>query len=213
MKKLFVLALAAAMLAVGGTADAAQMWDDMSWWGNTGATPEPVQDPTRSGYWWWPTVPASNAGDQELWGNRGIVYSMWEKPEPPAPPPPPPPAPPEAPEWTKPVLSNVLFEFDSSALSAEGRAEIDKLVAHMNEWPNETVTIVGHTCNIGTAAYNMGLGQRRADSVRSYMLEQGIDAGRITTVSRGLTEPAVPNDTPQNRRLNRRVEFQVQLDQ
>ncbi|MFP4499965.1 MAG: OmpA family protein [Candidatus Hydrogenedentota bacterium] len=213
MKKLIVLALAVAMLTVGGTAQAAQMWDDMSWWGNTDATPEPVQDPTRAGYWWWPTTAASNADDQELWGNRGIVYHMWEPPAPAPAPEPPAPAPAPEPTWTKPVLNNVLFEFDSSELSAKGKAEIDKLADHMKKWPKTTVKVVGHTCNIGTDAYNMGLGERRADSVASYLKQQGIKDGRISTVSKGESDPAVPNTSPQNRAQNRRVVFHVNMPQ
>jgi outer membrane protein OmpA-like peptidoglycan-associated protein len=213
MKKLIVLALAAAMLTMGGTAEAAKMWDDMSWWGNTGATPDPVQDPNRSGYWWWPTTAASNANDQELWGNRGIVYHIWSPPAPAPAPAPPAPAPAPETVWTKPVLNNVLFEFDSSELSAQGKAEIDKLVAHMNEWPKESVVVVGHTCNIGTDAYNMGLGERRANSVANYMKQQGIDPARISTVSKGESDPAVANNTPQNRALNRRVVFNVNMPQ
>lgn len=213
MKKLIVLALAAAIMAGGGTADAAKMWDDMSWWGNTGATPEPVQDPNRSGYWWWPTVPASNAADGELWGNRGIVYAQWQKPvdEPVAVAPPPV----EEPQvtYTQPVLADILFDFDSAVLKPQGQEVVQQVAGHMNEWPTTTVTIVGHTCNIGTDAYNMGLGQRRADSVQSYLLQQGIGAARVSTLSKGESEPAVPNTTPDNRRLNRRVEFQFLLQQ
>ena len=211
MKKLIVLALATAIVAGAGPAFAAEMWDDMSWWGNTGATPEPVQDPARSGYWWWPTTPASNANDGELWGNRGIVYHHWTKPEPPVVETPTPVEQPPAVIHEIPVLNNVLFEFDSSVLSATGKAEIDKLVGYMKEWPQDTVAIVGHTCNIGTDAYNMGLGQRRADSVKAYLLGQGVDAARVSTVSKGESEPAVPNDSPANRRLNRRAVFQVNI--
>jgi outer membrane protein OmpA-like peptidoglycan-associated protein len=211
MKKLIVLALATAIVVGAGPAFAAEMWDDMSWWGNTGATPEPVQDPARSGYWWWPTVPASNADDSELWGNRGIVYHHWTKPEPAVVEPPVAPQEPVAVIRETPVLNNVLFEFDSSVLSAEGQAEVNKLVSYMNEFPQDSVVLVGHTCNIGTDAYNMGLGQRRADSVKTYMVQQGIADARITTVSRGESEPAVPNDGPANRRLNRRAVFQVNI--
>lgn len=213
MKRIIALVLIAALCGFGGKADAAKMWDDMSWWGNTGATPEPQADSKgRSGYWWWPTEPASNANDGELWGNRGIVYHAWEKPMmeetvvPPLPP-----------EVQKPpvrqviVLNNVLFDFDKSTLKPEGKAEIDRLVAEMNQFGGDSVVVIGHTDSIGTDAYNMALGQRRADSVATYMKAAGIDAGRIMTKSMGESSPAVANDTRENRALNRRAEFEITM--
>ncbi|HDP35658.1 MAG TPA: OmpA family protein, partial [Candidatus Hydrogenedentes bacterium] len=106
-------------------------------------------------------------------------------------------------------LNNVLFDFDKAVLKPEGKAEVDKLIAEMKKHAKDTVVIEGHTCNVGPADYNMGLGQRRADAVKKYMVENGIDSGRIETVSYGLTLPAVSNDTPANRKLNRRAEFKI----
>ena len=211
MKKLIALAVVFAMLGVCGSAQAAKVWDDMSWWGNTGATPDPVADSKgRSGYWWWPKEPASNAGDTELWGNRGIVYHAWVKPEPPAAPVEPPAQPVEA-KRTVIQMNNVLFDFDSAVLKPEGKVEVDRLVAEMKQYPADTVTIVGHTCNVGTEAYNMGLGQRRSDSVKAYMVAAGIAAERITAVSKGESEPAVPNmgKASENNKKNRRAEFAI----
>ena len=72
-------------------ADGRTLFYNERWYEYTGLKPgakaDPVKDDTRSGYWWWPTEPASNADDKELWGNRGVVYSqLAAKPEPPAPP-------------------------------------------------------------------------------------------------------------------------------
>ncbi|MBI1319163.1 MAG: OmpA family protein [Candidatus Hydrogenedens sp.] len=213
MKKLMAVALVAALALACAPAHAAKMWDDMSWWGNTGATPAPVADSQgRSGYWWWPTDPASNVDDTELWGNRGIVYhSPWEQPAPPEPVAEPAPTP--APDTTRtvPVLNNILFDFDKSTLKPEGKAIADEAIAVMKEFGGDTVLIEGHTCNIGTDEYNMGLGQRRADSVASYLTSMGIDAGRVSTKSFGESTPAVPNDTTANRALNRRAVFQFTL--
>lgn len=215
MKRLIALALIAALCGLGGSAEAAKQWDDMSWWGNTGATPEPTADTKgRSGYWWWPKEPASNANDGELWGNRGIVYhSPWEKPTPKVEttPPAPQPDPQPAPTRTAIVLNNVLFDFDKSNLKPEGKAELDKLIAEMQKFPGDTVVVIGHTDSIGTDAYNMALGQRRADAVAAYLTANGIDASRIATKSMGESQPAVPNDTRANRALNRRAEFEITL--
>lgn len=219
MKKTLLWTLVAAMVVASGAATAGDIadgvgypWDDLSWWAESGATPEPVKDATRSGYWWWPTEPASNAGDAELWGNRGVVYAQWD----PAPPPPPePPAPPEKPERIKevrsvPVLNNVLFDFDKSVIKAEGKEILDgKVIPYLNQYSSDTVVVEGHTCSVGAEDYNMALGQRRADAVAGYLKENGISGNRISSVSKGETQPAVPNDTPANRKLNRRAVFVI----
>jgi outer membrane protein OmpA-like peptidoglycan-associated protein len=221
MKKLVTVAIAAALLlgSVGVANAAARSWDDLSWWGNSGATPSPVKDAERSGYWWWPTEPASNAGDTELWGNRGVVYAMYSPATPPPPAPPvvtPPPAPPAPPTPTRstPVFNNVLFDFDRSTVKPEGRVEIGKVADQLKQNANDTITVEGHTDNVnrsGDPQYNVKLGQRRADAVKAVLVENGIDASRITTVSKGESEPAVPNDTAANRALNRRVVFKYSI--
>lgn len=212
MKKLLALALVAVLAGAGGTAQAAKVWDDMSWWGNT-ATPEPVKDSKgRSGYWWWPQDPNPGGSDTELWGNRGIVYNMWTPPAPPEPEPPKEPDPVVTKvERQKPVFNNVLFDFDKSVIKPEGAAIIDEVVAELKKFPGDTVRLEGNCCNIGTEEYNMGLGQRRADSVKNHMVQAGIDAGRIQAISNGESKPSVPNDTPANRALNRNVMFDFTL--
>ena len=211
MRKSLIGLLAIGVVLMYGAASAAiyqppKVWDDLSWWGNSGATPEPVKDPVRAAYWWWPTEPASNANDTELWGNRGKVMHTWEKPvETATPTPAPPPPVPSAKEHIAPVLNHILFDFDKAVLKPEGKAEVDNAVSHLKEWPNDTVLIEGHTCDIGEAAYNEGLGGRRANAVKTYMVEAGISADRISTKSFGETQPAVPNDSAANRKLNRRA--------
>lgn len=217
MKKVITLAAVALFIGACGQASAAKVWDDMSWWGNTGATPLPQADTNcgcgepRSGYWWWPTEPASNAGDAELWGNRGIVYHAWQQPQPEPEPVVVPPVVQEAPARTAITLNNVLFDFDKAVLKPEGKAEVDKLIAEMKNFPGDTVVIEGHTCDIGADSYNMGLGQRRADAVKSYMVQSGIDASRISTVSFGETQPAEPNTNEANRKMNRRAVFKITI--
>ena len=215
MKKMLVMAVALALISACGTANAAKVWDDFSWWAQSGATPDPVADSKgRSGYWWWPLEAKSNAGDSELWGNRGVVYHTWvakaEEVAKPADPPPAVVAP--APRQLAIVLNNVLFDFDKSTLKPEGKVEVDKLVAELKKFPKDTVLVEGHTDSTGTDQYNMGLGQRRADSVKKYMVEMGIEDARVTTKSFGEGTPAVPNDTTANRALNRRAVFNVTIN-
>src|SRR5690349_9736867 len=85
MRKAMVVMVAAAVALTAFSAGAqVRSWDNLDWWAQSGAKADPVKDDTRSGYWWWPTEPASNADDKELWGNRGVVYShMAAKPTPP----------------------------------------------------------------------------------------------------------------------------------
>ena len=215
MKKLLIGAVVfALLLGTAGMAQAAS-WDDLTWWGNSGATPKPMKSASGSGYWWWPTAPAES-GDADLWGNRGVVYGMYSPPSAPSPKavdPPKPPPPPPSPKVTRstPVFNNVLFDFDKSTLKAEGQAEISKVAGQMDKNSSDTLTIVGHTDNVnhsGDPNYNVNLGQRRADSVRDALIADGVAASRVSTASRGDSEPAVNNDTAANRALNRRVVFQ-----
>ena len=212
MRWTFIAALALAVVLTAGVATAqakVRSWDDLSWWAQSGSTPEPVKDVHRSGYWWWPTEPDSNMDDGELWGNRGVVYGDWSPrmEDPPPPPPPPPRIERPVPTRTVPVFNHVLFEFDKSELKPEGRVAVDGAIASMKEHADDRLVIEGHTCNVGAEDYNMGLGQRRADAVMAYMTANGIAASRISATSKGESEPAVSNDTPASRKLNRRAVF------
>ena len=214
MKQFLALTLIAALVAVCGPAQAAKVWDDMSWWGKTGATPEPQPESGkcpvqvgRCGFWWWPTEPASNANDGELWGNRGIVYQPCREEVAQAPTVETPKAEPPKVIHPVPVYNNVLFDFDKAVLKPEGKAVVDQVAADLKKWGKDTIVIEGHTCDIGSDAYNMGLGQRRADSVKRALLESGIAEARVTTKSLGETQPAVANDSAANRKLNRRAVF------
>jgi len=197
-------------------------------WGNTGATPEPVKDSSRSGYWWWPKDQPSDPEDKAIWGNRGIIYNQYEASPEPVPeeprviPPPPPPPPPQAPKQTQtlevsrtaPVFNETLFGFDAATLSEQGKSELANLASYMKEHSGDTLEVQGHTCNVnrsGDPQYNEKLGLRRANSVRDALVEMGVSSGRITAVSFGESKPAVPNDSDSNRSLNRRVVFVLSL--
>ncbi len=211
MSKALLCVLGVAILATAGSAyGQGKVWDDLSWWGLSGATPVPIKDPVRSGCWWWPTEPASNANDAELWGNRGVVYNITcpvAKAEEKPPVEGPPPVKEQEQVRQTPQFNNVLFDFDKAVLKPEGRAVADEVAGSMKAHPGDTLVLEGHTDNVGSDEYNMGLGQRRADAVKRYLVEQGVAAERIETKSLGESQPAVPNDSPGNRALNRRVVF------
>jgi OOP family OmpA-OmpF porin len=75
------------------------------------------------------------------------------------------------------------------------------------------VQIEGHTCNIGTAEYNLALGERRATSVKDYLVSRGINADRLQTISYGEERPKYDNSREETRRLNRRAALTVRLVQ
>lgn len=119
----------------------------------------------------------------------------------------PPPAPKPDPCKGRIVLRGIEFEFDKAKLTGASFAVLDVAISELQRCPNIPVRVEGHTDSIGTEAYNMGLGQRRADSVKSYFVGKGLRAGRITTKSFGESRPIASNDTEEGRQLNRRVEL------
>ena len=84
---------------------------------------------------------------------------------------------------------------------------LDEVVKVLKKNPGLRVEFGGHTDSVGTAAYNMKLSQRRANAVKAYLVNMGIDAQRLSTAGYGLTKPVASNDTVEGRSLNRRVEI------
>ena len=105
--------------------------------------------------------------------------------------------------------SGILFGFDQSDLKGEAKSNIQKLVASLNDNVDTDILVVGHTDNIGRSKYNSGLSERRAASVRSYAVAQGLSASRIRTEGRGADEPIMSNETEEGRAQNRRVEIVI----
>jgi outer membrane protein OmpA-like peptidoglycan-associated protein len=105
--------------------------------------------------------------------------------------------------------SGLLFDFDSSALRPEARANLELLAESVNKYDNTEVLIVGHTDNVGTDAYNFGLSRRRAESASGYMAGQGVRPSRLSTSGKGESDPIATNDTEAGRQKNRRVEIVI----
>jgi OOP family OmpA-OmpF porin len=104
--------------------------------------------------------------------------------------------------------AKILFDYEKTSLKDGGRAEAEKCIAKLKQNTKDTVIVEGHTCLEADADYIMTLGQRRAEAVKKYMVERGIEPARIKVESCGEAKPLVSNDTPPNRKLNRRVEVQ-----
>ena len=102
------------------------------------------------------------------------------------------------------VGDRIFFAYDQSDLSSEARTTLDKQAAWLKQYPNVNITIEGHTDERGTREYNIALGERRANSVKTYLMSQGVDGSRLNTISYGKERPAVaeanPNGWAQNRR-------------
>jgi len=103
----------------------------------------------------------------------------------------------------------ILFEFSKSDLGAVAKQNLNDLISILNKYPNTNIEIQGHTDSRGTDEYNMGLSQRRADAVASYLTANGIASSRVTTKAFGESAPAYPNDTDEHMAQNRRVEFLI----
>jgi outer membrane protein OmpA-like peptidoglycan-associated protein len=109
------------------------------------------------------------------------------------------------------VFEDVYFDFDRFSLTDAAQRILAQAVEALRADPTLRVRIEGHTCNIGTAEYNLALGDRRARSVQQYLASNGIGADRLTTVSFGEEQPKYDNSREETRRLNRRAAMTVQL--
>ncbi|MBP1686269.1 MAG: TonB-dependent receptor [Deltaproteobacteria bacterium] len=149
-------------------------------------------------------------GDPRTFG-VGLAYHFTagqEAPAPPAPvaqaaPPPPPPA------KKKIVLRSVHFDFDKATLKAEAKPILDEAVQVLKQEGSVDIVVEGHTDSVGTDQYNLGLSRRRAETVRTYLVEHGIARSRITAEGMGESKPVASNDTADGRAQNRRVELHV----
>jgi OmpA-OmpF porin, OOP family len=169
----------------------------------------------------------------------GLVYTFGPGTPPPPPPvvaappppPPPPPAPPPVPKTLCPsgevpapgaavdangcplkgdvVLEGVNFQTNSAELTGDSKPILDKVAQGLREHPHLTVEVQGHTDSTGSAPYNLALSERRAESVRAYLVSQGVSASQLSAKGYGETEPIASNKTVVGRRANRRVVMHV----
>ncbi len=109
--------------------------------------------------------------------------------------------------------TDALFDFDRSELKPRGRARLDQMAADLSRAERVSqIKVVGHTDSKGTDAYNMRLGQRRADTVAGYLASRDVPSSKLVASSMGESQPVAPNtlpngrDNPEGRAQNRRVE-------
>lgn len=107
------------------------------------------------------------------------------------------------------VLNNIQFKVASAELLKDGKTVLNKVVELMKQYPKIEIELSGHTSSEGDAKMNKELSLRRVESCRKYLSDNGISEDRISVVGYGPDKPIVPNDTEQNRALNRRVELKI----
>ena len=107
------------------------------------------------------------------------------------------------------ITTDGLFDFDSAVIKPELAAKLDEVASRLNGREYTSVSVVGHTCSIGTEAYNQGLSERRANAAADYLAGQGVDRAKMSVSGEGELNPAYSNDTNEGRMKNRRVEVSV----
>ncbi len=107
------------------------------------------------------------------------------------------------------ALRGIQFETNKADIKPISFSILDNVVTIMKENPDYTLQIIGHTDNVGAASYNLNLSDKRAASVRTYLMDRGINGNRLSSEGKGLTMPVASNNTEDGRALNRRVEFIV----
>ncbi len=106
-------------------------------------------------------------------------------------------------------LQNANFEIGSANLNSEAKLELNKLAKLMIDYPNITIQVDGHTDNEGTPVFNQDLSEKRANSVKTYLVSNGIEKKRINTTGYGLSKPVGTNETEEGKAKNRRIEITI----
>ncbi|KQI68324.1 hypothetical protein AN189_10970 [Loktanella sp. 3ANDIMAR09] len=104
---------------------------------------------------------------------------------------------------------DILFATNSTAVSGAAQGDLTALARNLQSYPNSTVNVIGHTDNVGEAAFNFDLSQRRAQAVSSVLINAGVAPSRIRSIGRGEDQPVATNNSPEGRQQNRRVEIVI----
>jgi outer membrane protein OmpA-like peptidoglycan-associated protein len=105
------------------------------------------------------------------------------------------------------ITQQIQFQFNRAIIRPVSFKILDEVVDALKDHPEINLEIQGHTDNVGSAGYNKILSQQRANAVMKYFIMKGISRTRLTAKGYGMEQPMVPNTTPENRELNRRVQF------
>ncbi|MRR57141.1 MAG: OmpA family protein [Deltaproteobacteria bacterium] len=105
--------------------------------------------------------------------------------------------------------SDFMFEVNSSTILPGAYDELNRVAKVLNQYPQTTITIAGHTDATGSEEYNMRLSQRRAEAVKNALVGMGVSSARMTTIGFGKSKPIASNATEAGRQQNRRVEIRI----
>jgi outer membrane protein OmpA-like peptidoglycan-associated protein len=111
------------------------------------------------------------------------------------------------------LTNDILFDFNRADLRPEAKSTLRSLANNFRQYPDEIITVEGHTDNVGSPDYNQGLSERRAHSVRIYLIDEGVPSSHIEARGYGESRPKATNSTPEGRQLNRRVEIHIRATQ
>ena len=107
--------------------------------------------------------------------------------------------------------TDVKFDFDKSRVREESYSDIKNLADFMQQYPQTTTVVEGHTDSVGTDQYNQRSSERRAEAVRNVLVnEYGVQGNRVNSVGYGESRPVADNSTEEGRQINRRVEAEVE---
>jgi outer membrane protein OmpA-like peptidoglycan-associated protein len=107
----------------------------------------------------------------------------------------------------------VRFDVNKSTLTTQAKANLDKLVPVFTSYADTNIEIFGYTDSTGKPEYNLTLSQKRAESVKVYLISKGLVASRFKTTGFGIADPIATNDTKEGQSQNRRVEFAITANQ
>lgn len=107
------------------------------------------------------------------------------------------------------MSESIIFDVNSAALKPQSMQTLDQIAAVMKNNPDSDIIVKGHTDSTGAEKYNQDLSERRAKAVKNYLITKDVAAARITALGFGKTMPIAPNDTPDGREKNRRVEIEI----
>jgi outer membrane protein OmpA-like peptidoglycan-associated protein len=187
--------------------------ETFSWW-PTDAKPAPVKD-ERGGYWWWPAQPGSI---KNLWGNRGYIYvykliydykdeeaKAKEEPTPAAK------VETKASLLIKKIIRNVkiYFDYNKANLRDDHYPILERAVKTLAANPETSILITGNCDARGSEEYNLKLGKKRGDTVKKYMLDNGIVEDRIKIVSRGKLDAVAPIKDLMGMQKDRNAQFMI----
>jgi len=111
------------------------------------------------------------------------------------------------------LTSDILFDYNSSALRPESRSTLDQLGTNFRQYPDNRVVVEGHTDSVGSDSFNQRLSEQRAANVADYLIDRGVPASNVIVYGYGEARPKDSNDTAEGRQLNRRVEIHIQAPQ